>query len=232
MRFLSYIYYILFYKHVLKLYLKTDSSITFDGFKLKVFKDVFHPKLFFSTKYFYSFIDQQPVIGLNFLEIGSGSGILSLLALKKKAKSVTSVDIDPKAVDNTRLNFTKNFRALENVNVFQSDLFENLPKQNFDFIVINPPYYFKKITAQTHYAWYCGENGEYFEKLFAGLPNYIHSETLVYMILEENCEIERIQSMALKCGIKFKLTDEKLIKWEKNFIFKLTQEKTQEVCPT
>ena len=39
------------YKPFLSLYLKRDVSVRFDGFKLKVFKGVFHPKLFFSTRY-------------------------------------------------------------------------------------------------------------------------------------------------------------------------------------
>jgi release factor glutamine methyltransferase len=221
-RSLIYIFYNSIYKPILKLYLKTDSNIKFDGFKLKVFKEVFHPKLFFSTKYFYSFLDSKSFKGLKFLEIGCGSGILSLLAFRKEAK-VTALDVDLKAVENTKLNFRKNFSNASDVLIVQSDLFEELAPQQFDIIVINPPYYFKKIESDYHYAWYCGENGEYFERLFSGISFYMHSNTHVYMVLEENCEIERIRSIALKNNIVFELADERLIKWEKNFIFILKQ---------
>jgi release factor glutamine methyltransferase len=216
---LLYFFYVLIYKRILQLYLKTDSNIRFDGFKLKVLRGVFHPKLFFSTKYFYSFLKEQDFTGTHFLEIGSGSGILSMLALRKDAATVTAVDIDPKAVENTRVNFSENFNFTANVKVLQGDVLNNLPKRAFDRVVINPPYYFKKISTDDQYAWYCGENGEYFENLFSKLADYIHSQTLVYMILEENCEINRIKEMAAQYNLHFVLVDKKKIKWETSYIF-------------
>jgi release factor glutamine methyltransferase len=216
----SYIFYRFIYKPLLKIYLKFDSNITFDDFRLKVLKGVFHPKLFFSTKYLYSFLKNQSLDKSNFLEIGCGSGILSILAYKKGAK-VTAVDIDAKAVKNTRLNFLMNFTDLSNIKILESDLFSNLPEQKFDVIVINPPYYFKKVEAETQHAWYCGENGEYFESLFLKVADYMNINAKVYMVLEENCEIERIKSVAKRNGIDMELVNEKQIKWEKNYIFKL-----------
>jgi release factor glutamine methyltransferase len=202
------------------LYLKTDSDVTFEEFKLKVLKGVFHPKLFFSTTYFYSFLAGKKFAGKKFLELGSGSGILSMLAYKKGAE-VTAVDIDPKAVENTRINFTKNFTANHSARIIESDLFSNVPEQLFDIVVINPPYYFKEVKMAGQQAWYCGEHGEYFKTLFSKLKTYTTMSSEVYMILEENCEISRIRNMALSNNIQFEQVDEKLIKWERNFIFRL-----------
>lgn len=217
------IYFILYnlvFKPILKLYLKTDSNIRFDGFKLKIFKEVFHPKLFFSTKYFYSFLKKQNLSGKRFLEIGCGSGILSMLALRMGA-TVTAVDIDEKAVENTKLNFAANFESTLKYEIIQSDLFNNLQQQQFDYIAINPPYYFKSIQSASQYAWYCGENGEYFQKLFQNLANYMNPHTHVYMILEENCEIDRIKAFASRHNLQFELIEQKKIRWERNFIFKI-----------
>ncbi|WP_317899336.1 methyltransferase [Aurantibacillus circumpalustris] len=221
MRRLSYIFYNTFYKYILKLYLKSDSNVKFDKFKLKVFKEVFHPKLFFSTKYLYKFLLEKKFTNLNFLEIGSGTGVLSMLAFQKGA-SVTAIDIDPKAVENTQLNFSMNFKSSENLHIYQSDLFMNIPSQLFDFVVINPPYYFKKVETNAHYAWYCGENGEYFERLSSQLKTYVNDQTETYMILEENCDIQRIKKIASLHGLNLKVLDEKMIKWEKNYIFQLS----------
>jgi len=221
MRSLSYIFHVLFYKPILKVYLKKDSNITFRGFKLKVLRGVFHPKLFFSTKYFYSFLEKQNFEKLRFLEIGCGSGILSLLAYQKGAY-VTAIDIDPRAVENTKLNFSKNFTDTSGVKIIHSDVFTNVPLQQFDMVVINPPYYFKKVENADHNAWYCGLNGEFFESLFSKLTGYIHPTSSVYMILEENCEIDRIQSIARRNKLGFEIADEKLIQWERSFIFKIS----------
>lgn len=220
MRSLSYIFYNFFYKHLLKLYLKTDSTARFDGFKLRILKGVFHPKLFFSTSYFYSFLSSKEFQNRKFLEIGSGSGILSMLAHRNGAL-VTAIDIDPKAVKNTSLNFESNFKPTEQITIIQSDLFSNVPVQQFDMVAINPPYYFKKIEVDAHYAWYCGEQGEYFTRLFSGLKNYTSRVTEVYMVLEENCDIERIKNLAAGHNLGMEKVDEKLIKWERNFIFQL-----------
>ncbi len=216
-----YLYYKYIYKPIVTQYIKTDSNITFDRFKLKVFKEVFHPKLFFSSTYFYEFLNRKELSTKTFLEIGCGSGILSLLAFKKNA-IVTALDIDPKAIENTTINFKLNFeKNMENVTLIQSDVFDKLPEKHYDIIAINPPYYFKKVNMDTQLAWYCGENGEYFVKLFSGLKHYMKATTKVYMILAENAEIERIKNMALNYDLKFVLEEERLIKFERSYIFQL-----------
>ena len=48
------------------------------------------------------------------------------------------------------------------------------PKQIFDVIVINPPYFFKHVLNPSQYAWYCGNEGEFFVSLFSQLINYVN----------------------------------------------------------
>lgn len=221
MRAISETYYRYVYKPAISMYLKTDSETRIDGFKLRIFKGVFHPKFFFSSKYFYEFLTNKTLAGKAFLEIGCGSGILSLLALRKGA-DVTALDVDPKAVENTNLNFQRNFTSRQTrFNVLQSDVFSALEKEVFDIIVINPPYYFRKVDVDAQLAWYCGENGEYFEKLFSGLRQYVHDSTQVYMILAENAEISRIKEMATLHGIEFTVVDQRKIRFETSYIFQL-----------
>ena len=68
--------------------------------------------------------------GKKVLDIGTGSGYLSEIALKNNAKEVTATDINPNAV---KLAKSKNISAA------QSDLFENIHGK-FDLIIFNPPY--------------------------------------------------------------------------------------------
>jgi release factor glutamine methyltransferase len=211
--------YTFFLQPVIRYYLSRDTTTTIDGFKLLVMKGVFHPKLFFSTGYFYDFIKKLPLRG-SLLEIGCGTGILSMLSLKKGCE-VLATDISSKAVKNSRINFERNFPENKNYQVIQSDLFNNVPYRKFETIIINPPYFFKKPSNEAEFAWYCGENGEYFEKLFNGLENYAHQGTAVYMILAENCDIQRIQAIAERNKICFKLVEKKKVRWEMNFIYKL-----------
>lgn len=208
------------YRHVLKQYLKFTTHTRIGGFKLKVLRGVFHPNFFFSTPYLFDYLNSQELSNCRFLEIGSGSGILSVLAYKKGAL-VTAVDIDNKAVENTKINFALLFGESYKANIYQSDLFQNIPTQKFDRILINPPYFFKDVQYPGQHAWYCGQSGEYFNHLFLGLPDYIHPETEINMILAENCDIERIKSIAKKNNFYFDLIEQKKIKWELNYIFRI-----------
>lgn len=208
------------YRHVLKQYLKFTTYTSIGGFKIKVLRGVFHPKLFFSTPYLFDYLNSQVLTNASFLEIGSGSGILSLLAYKKGAL-VTAVDIDTNAVENTKINFALQFGQSHKATIYQSDLFQNIPAQKFDRILINPPYFFKDVQHPAQYAWYCGQSGEYFNNMFLGLSEYIHPETKINMILADNCDIERIKSIAKKHNFYFEMIQQKKIKWEINYIFRI-----------
>ncbi len=212
-------------KPYLQWYLKKERSTTVQGFKLTIKPSVFHPKYFFSSLYLFKFITTLNLNNKSFLEIGCGSGFISLLAYQKKA-IVTCCDINPNAIECTNTNFKKNFNTENNnFTVINSDLFDKIPKTSFDYIVINPPYFFEEIKNQNQLAWNCGKNGEYFNKLFFQLNKYIHNSSKIIMILAENCEIDRIKKIAEDHGFKFELLQQQKIKWELNYIFEIIDNK-------
>ena len=185
-------------------YLKKERIDTVRGFELMIKPTVFHPKFFFSSTYLFDFISTLDIENKQFLEIGCGSGLISLLAHQKKA-IITACDINDVAVDCTKINFEKNFgKNITDVSVLKSDLFDSIPDSKFDLVVINPPYFFDDIKSDDQLAWNCGKNGEYFVKLFKDLKNHIHIESEVFIILADNCEIDRIKSIALSQHVIFK----------------------------
>jgi release factor glutamine methyltransferase len=208
-------------KPILKRYLKKERTYTRDGISIKIRPGVFHPKYFFSTQVLLEFMDSLSLNGKLFCEPGCGSGIISLYAYKKGA-NVLSFDISREAVTALEENFKSNFPndPKRNFKVLVSDVFENMPHQKFDYMIINPPYFFKDAGHVRDKAWYCGENGEYFRKLFLQLPDFM-SGGEVFMILGDNCDIERIKQIAAGNSIIFELIKTQKVKWEKNYIFKL-----------
>jgi len=207
-------------KRLIQFYISRDTTLRHEGLKLIIRKGVFHPRFFFSSRFMFSFLKTVDLKNKSLLELGSGSGFLSLLAFKKGAK-VLAVDIDPLAVENTRTNFQLNFGTKEGFAVQQSDLFENIYTQTFDVIIVNPPYYFKPAQRQEQLAWNCGPNGEYFEKLFASLRHFVKPDSQVYMVLSDACELTRIRQIAESHSIKFELVHSKKIMWEENYIYSL-----------
>lgn len=185
--------------------------------KVIVKPGVFHPGLFISTKILLNFINDLNLETKSFLELGAGSGIISILAAKKGAVVYAS-DISRTATENIKLNAEMNDVK---INVIDSDLFKNLPQQEFDFIIINPPYYQKNPETEEDYAWFCGNNYEYFTNLFNSLPSYINRSSKVYIILSEVCNITKIKSIGESNGFNWKIELQKSVWGEKNFIYSL-----------
>ena len=195
----------------------TIQDYSYKGISIKIYPNVFSPKLTISTKILLKFTDTIPVKNTTFLELGAGSGIVSFYAESKGAK-VTATDISDYVIEGLKQNKKK---LNSNIKIIKSDLFKNIEK-SFDFIFINPPYYPKEPKNTEEKAWFCGEKFEYFESLFSTLNKITHNKTSIYMILSEDCEIEKIKQIATKNNYQL-IIERQIIKFgEKNFIFKIT----------
>ncbi len=215
-------YYDVLVQPILKRYLKKARIYTYKNFQLKIYPGVFHPKYFFSTQVFAEFIEKFELKNRKVCDVGTGSGLLSFIAFSKGA-SVFSFDISATAVKGLKENVKNNFKEDKDFNIYLSDLFDSVPENTFDILLINPPYFFSEPTDEGSHAWYCGKNGEYFEKLFKQLSNYSNPSSQIYMILADNCDLERIRKIASKYNYLLKQCYEKKIKWEKNFIFSIVK---------
>ena len=134
---------------------------------------------------------------------------------------VTATDINPVAIECLRRNCDQNE---VNPEIILSDLFANMPEQSFDIIAINPPYYKKQPQTMADHAWYCGENGEYFEQLLAKLEKYIHKNSIVLMVLSEECDIHMISKIASVHNFYMQKKITKRSAWEKLHIYQITRD--------
>jgi release factor glutamine methyltransferase len=184
-----------------------------------VHPDVFPPQMTFSTKILLDFIKNLQLQNKTFLELGCGSGIISIYAAKKEA-IVTATDINKTALEFLEKSASNNNVA---ITITESNLFEKLVNKTFDYIIINPPYYPKTPASVKDKAWFCGENFEYFEQLFTQLPHFITAKNEVYMILSQDCNIQNIKTIAQKNKISFDLVAKKKVAGEKNYIFQMLQ---------
>lgn len=129
--------------------------------------------------------------GKKVLDLGCGSGILSVLSAKYNA-DVTSVDINPDAVDNTKHNAEKyNLK----IKAFQSDLFYKV-RGKFDLILFNPPYvpsdeHDKYLSKGIHYATTSGKDGaDLIERFLKEFKKYLKPKGKVLMIISSHNKIK------------------------------------------
>ena len=69
------------------------------------------------------------------LDIGTGSGILSIVAWKLAKVRITATDLDPDAVANALENMARN--GITNAKAYASDLLSDVPTAEYDIVVSN-----------------------------------------------------------------------------------------------
>ncbi|MBU0637075.1 methyltransferase [Patescibacteria group bacterium] len=105
---------------------------------IDVFPTVFPPRSDYSVSSKSVFETFGNLQGLEVADIGSGSGIESIVAAMAGANHVDAADINQQAVDCSKHNVEMN--GLQNtIEVFYSDLFQNFPEKKYDLIIANLP---------------------------------------------------------------------------------------------
>ncbi|MBI4008365.1 MAG: tRNA (adenine(22)-N(1))-methyltransferase TrmK, partial [Planctomycetes bacterium] len=105
-----------------------------------VLPKVFHPGLFFTSKFFVSCFNKETVKETDYvLDMGTGSGIEAIFAADY-CKRVIATDINPYAVRCAKINVMLN-NLEDKIDVRQGDLFEPVKDEKIDLILYSPPYY-------------------------------------------------------------------------------------------
>lgn len=194
-----------------------DRTYAYHGFKFHIPTGVFHPGLFFSSKFLLSQLLLEELKDKTMLEIGSGSGFISVIAASRGAV-VTAIDISADAVSTTLKNAKTNQQDVEAV---ESDLFSNLSERKFQLVVVNPPYFRKQPKTVAEHAWFAGDELQYFHRLFSSMQQHLLPDTKVLMVLNEDCELTSIAALAEHSGLKMMKQCSRTFMLEKNYVFSI-----------
>ena len=201
----------------LRWYLSKTRKVKIGDITLEIPPSVFHPSFYFSTDFLLEYLDNEDFVNKRVLELGAGSGLLSVFMAKNKA-NVFASDINLAACEAVIKNANANDVYLH---VIHSDLFDNFPKTVFDLIIINPPYYPKYPQNDTENAFFCGGNFEYFHKLFSQVANFLTENGKIIMVLSEDCEIKKIREIAENNQLNWSKIQSKKIVGELNILFEI-----------
>ena len=114
------------------------------------------------------------------LDLGTGSGILSLYA-SRYSERVVATDLTPRAVQFAKFNLMLN--GVDNVEVLQGDCFSPVSGRRFDLILSNPPFF---ITPQAAYA-FCDNSMELdglCRRLVREAPAHLEEDGYLEMLCE------------------------------------------------
>ena len=208
-----------FYKRYHFWYHRKPRKYVFNEVHTWVQPSVFSPINTVSTKVFLDYISTLNLSHKTVLELGCGSAIISIQSAFQGAH-VTASDIHETAVKSV-VNTAQEQDLL--VTGIVSDLFNELNGASFDYIFINPPYYPKNPHNLEENAWFCGENFDFFEKLFTQLSVLELDKTQVLMILSNACDLEQISSKAEKEQLELNEVHKVKLTFETNSIYRIVK---------
>lgn len=181
------------YYRMVRWYYRKPRRINHRGIKIHLYPSVFHPSMYLSTDVLLDFALAYPIHGAKVCELGAGSGFISLYLAAHQQCHVTATDINPSALAGLRRSMSLNDVEIDCI---RSDIFDAIDEKDFDFILVNPPYYKAKPSTWDQHAFYGGENLEYFHRFFDQVSTFLLKQSKVFMILSETAPIDEIRAVA------------------------------------
>ena len=133
----------------------------------------------------------RDVEGKKVLEMGCGTGIISIHCAKAGA-SVTAVDVNPGALECTRVNARSNHLSIQ---VIESDLFSAIT-DDFDLIIFNPPYLPVSEDGELERAWAGGEGGlEVVERFLGEALSHLRPDGRVLLLISSKMDMARLERL-------------------------------------
>lgn len=190
------------------------------GFSIRVYPSVFHPLFFRSSAYFAELLLRSlDLDNRRVLDVGCGSGILSLICARLGAH-VVAVDINPDAVRCTRENAALN-GLKDCIEVFVSDLFENIPRGKlFDYIIANPPFFRAEPHSVADFAWKTNPEQPFLKRLAAGAKTHLAKNGQVLCLLSSDADVDREIKEFEQSGFMWTMIGSKRFMFEKLYLFR------------
>ena len=153
--------------------------------------------------------------GDEILEIGTGSGLISLCCLKAGSKRVVATDVNSNAIENASFNAShlglKDFFEVRQVPLSDSSAFSVIrDSETFDLIISNPPWVNRTPQTIDEYALY-DANFDLLKSLFAGLKKHLNPGGRVLLAYGCVDAIKTIQKLSDEHGFQYTKIDSRML---------------------
>jgi release factor glutamine methyltransferase len=190
------------------------------GLKLTVPPTVFHPKVFLTSAFFANYLQALDLRGKRVVEVGTGSGILSLSAAKAGADYVLALDINPEAAKAAALNARAN--GLTQVEARESNLFSAVPEtETFDLIISSPPSFSGEPRNVADRAWHAGPGYRDILGLFSEAAIRLKDDGLMLLLVSSDTNMALFNQLIAEAGLRSQKVATQSIVVEKFFMYEL-----------
>ncbi|MBV8133061.1 MAG: 50S ribosomal protein L11 methyltransferase [Alphaproteobacteria bacterium] len=191
------------------------------GFRLMIRPTVFHPRWFITSQFFASFIGRLDLNGKRVADIGTGSGILALAAIRAGALHVTAVDINPSAALTAAENARTNGHGDRFVAVCSNLLSALAPVAVFDVIISSPPSFPGEPRDIADRAWHAGPNYRDVAPLFDQARERLAPGGRVYFLVSSDSDLDLFSALIVRARFQARAVAERSIVIESLIIYEL-----------
>ncbi|MCO6451834.1 MAG: methyltransferase [Caldilineales bacterium] len=191
-----------------------------DDTPLVILPNVFNAVLFRGGELLARTIVAHPLFsqpGLKALDLGCGSGVVSVFAARRGA-DVVAVDNNPDAVRCARINALLNGVEAQ-VDVRLGDLFAPVANETFDLVVFNPPFYRGKPKDALDAAW---RGEQVFEGFAHGLRSRLSPGGRAWVLLSSDGDGAELLALLRSEGFELGVVAERRWWEEVMMIFEAT----------
>lgn len=206
------------------LQLVESRRLLFKNFRFYVFPEVYVPSddTFLLASHL-TFKENDSV-----LDLGTGCGILGILAAEK-AEKVVAVNVNPYAVECARLNAKLNDLSGK-VEVREGSLFDPIvADERFDLVLFNPPYLPEEEKGDSGWlerAWNGGPSGRmWIDKFLDDFPPYLCEGGVVLLVQSSLSSPQETISKLEERGFKAEVVAEEKLDFEKLMAIKARKQK-------
>lgn len=202
-----------------------ERSVRVGGLQLSVLPDVFSPSIHFTSRVFARFLSRPGVVpqGGSVLDLGTGSGLLAIVAARSGARRVVAIDINPAAVHCARANAAR-YGLQSIMEVLEGNSFTPVAGERFDLVVCNPPYFRGEPKSLAQSAFMGGSDLEWVTNFGRELHDHLNQRGHALISLGDAAEIDTILRLLRECGWRIDQVSRRDILVEIIYLFKLTSD--------
>lgn len=193
----------------------SKKQVFYDDLIFQVFEKVYEPAedSFLAADSLTQVVKEADTV----LDIGTGCGILAIIAARK-AQKVIATDINPRAVKCAKLNVENN-HVYSKIEVRQGDLLQPIQKtEKFNVIVFNAPYLPASRREEKTWiglAWAGGPNGRrLIDQFIVEAPHCLKRNGKILLVQSSLADIDETLRKFQEANLEAKLIAEKKVAFE------------------